>query len=129
MELTILLAKIFGLYMLVMGVAIFMNKKHFVGAIIAVAKERFAQIIAGAFALLIGLWMVNVHNDWSSVPAGIITLLGWIGIAKGFLYLFLPEANLAKVTHYFAERPWYMVDGIIVIALGAYLAAYGYGLL
>jgi len=128
MELTILLAKIFGVYMLLIGVAIFMNRKHFLGAIIAIAKERFAQIIAGAMALLIGLWMINVHNDWSSGPAGLITLIGWIGLAKGVLYLFLPEAQLAKITHVFAERTWYMVDGVIVIVLGAYLAGYGYGL-
>ncbi len=127
MELTILLAKIFGVYMLVMGVAIFMNKKHFVGAIVAIAKERFAQIIAGAVGLLVGLWMVNVHNDWSSVPASLITLLGWTGVAKGFAYLFLPEQKLTKLVHFFAERNWYAIDGAVVIILGAYLAGFGYG--
>ena len=128
MELTILLAKIFGLYMLIMGVAILMNKKHFVGAIIAIAKERFAQIIAGAVALLVGLWMVNVHNDWSSWGAGIVSLIGWIGLAKGFAYLFLPERQLNQIVHQFAERTWYMVDGVLVILLGAYLAGFGFGL-
>lgn len=127
MELTVLLAKIFGVYMLLVGLAILMNRRHVMAGVIALAKERFAQIIAGMLALLLGLFLVNVHNDWSSLPASLVSLIGWMALAKGLLYLFLPEGALGKLVHSLTERSWYLVDGILVILVGLYLAGFGYG--
>lgn len=127
MELTILLSKIFGVYMIVAGLAVFMNRKHLMAGIIGMAKERFAQIMAGIIGLLFGLVMVNIHNDWSTLPASLISLIGWAGLVKGLAYLFLPEKSLTKLMHLFTERSWYLIDGIIVLVVGIYLAGFGYG--
>ncbi len=127
MELTVLLSKIFGVYMVIAGIAVFFNRRHLMAGIIAMAKERFAQLVAGMLALLMGLLIVNIHNDWSSMPASLISLIGWIGLLKGLLYIFLPEAQLAKLMKGFTERAWYTVDGILALLIGLYLAGYGYG--
>ena len=125
--LTILLAKIFGLYMLIAGLAIISNRKHMVLAIIAIAKERSSQLIGGLVALLLGLFIVNIHNDWSMLPASLVSPIGWASVVKGLTYLFLPEAKLTKLMHVLAERKWYMIDGIIAVILGLYLTGFGFG--
>lgn len=128
MELTIFLAKVLGVYMSIIGIAILFRRKHVMLAIFALAKERFAQLIAGTIALLVGLLLVNVHNDWSSTPAAIVSLIGWAAVLKGIFYLFLPEAHLSKVLHALSERSWYLIDGIIVLLVGLYLAGTGFAL-
>lgn len=126
MEVTIFLAKVFGLYMTIMGVAILFRRKHVMLAIFALAKDRFAQLIAGTVALLVGLFLVNLHNAWYSYPAAIVSLIGWASVLKGVFYLFLPEAHLSKVLHVLSERSWYLIDGILVLLVGLYLANYGF---
>lgn len=127
MLLTTLLAKIFGLYMLIAGLAILMNRKHMVLAVIAIAKERSSQLIGGLVALLLGLFIVNIHNDWSVLPASLVSLVGWASVIKGLAYLFLPEATLTKYMHLLAERKWYLIDGLAAVLIGLYLAGFGFG--
>ncbi len=127
MMLTILLAKIFGLYMLIAGLAILMNRKHMVLAVIAIAKERASQLIGGLVALLLGLFIVNIHNDWSMLPAILVSLVGWASVVKGLVYLFLPEAVLTKYMHTLSNRKWYMIDGLAAVVIGLYLTGFGFG--
>lgn len=127
MELTILLSKILGVYMLIAGLAVLMNRRHLMAGIVAMAKERFAQIMAGIIALLFGLVLVNIHNDWSTLPASIVSLIGWAALVKGLFYLFMPEKGLTKLMHALTERSWYLIDGIVILVAGLYLAGYGYG--
>ncbi len=127
MELTILLSKILGAYMLIAGIAVLMNRRHLMAGIVAMAKERFAQIMAGVIALLFGLVLVNIHNDWSTLPASIISLIGWAALLKGLFYLFMPEKGLTKLMHALTERSWYLIDGIVILVAGLYLAGFGYG--
>lgn len=127
MELTVLLSKIFGVYMIIAGIAVFFNRRHLMVGIIAMAKERFAQLVAGILAVLMGLILVNIHNVWSTAPAAVVSLIGWIALLKGLLYLFLPEAQLAKLVKGLTERAWYTVDGVLALLVGLYLAGFGYG--
>ncbi|MBY0110904.1 hypothetical protein K2Y00_02785 [Patescibacteria group bacterium] len=127
MELTVFLAKVFGLYMLIAGIAVLFNRRHIMAGVMAIAKERFAQIIAGTVALFFGLILVNLHNDWSTLPASLVSLVGWFGVAKGVFYLFLPEGKITKLMHMLTDRNWYTVDGVVAIVIGVYLAGFGYG--
>lgn len=129
MELTLFLSKVFGLYMLIAGIAILLRRRHLMLAIAALVEDRYAQVLTGVISLLFGLLLVNVHNDWSTLPAGIISFLGWAGIVKGGVYLFLPEVKLQKLVRTLTNRTWYMVDGLIAVVAGLYLAGIGFGVL
>lgn len=127
MTLTILLAQVFGLYAIITGIAVLANRRHIMLGVAALVEERFAQLVAGLFALLVGSFLVNIHNDWSTLPAGLVSFFGWAALVKGILYLLLPEASLNKVIRKLNQRRWYVVDGIIVALYGLYLAGFGYG--
>lgn len=127
MELTILLAKVFGLYLIVAGVEVFLNRKHLMLGVVAMFKERFAQLLAGMMALLGGLLLVNIHTDWSTLPAGVVSAIGWLILVKGLLYLFVPEVHLAKFVKNFSERSWYTIDGTFALVIGLYLVNFGFG--
>ncbi|HYD93099.1 MAG TPA: hypothetical protein VEB18_01425 [Candidatus Paceibacterota bacterium] len=127
MPLTIFLAQVFGLYMIIAGIAIIANQRNIMLAVAALVEERFSQLLVGVLSLLLGLFLVNSHNDWSTLPAGIVSLIGWLSLVKGIFYLFTPENSLTKIIRKLNQRKWYMIDGIIAILIGAYLAGFGYG--
>jgi len=127
MLLTILLAKVLGLYMLIAGVAVLLRKREFLMAIGAFIEDKSTRLVTALFTLLVGLFLVNLHNDWSTLPASLITLFGWIAIVKGGAYLLLKESTLEKLVKYFYNRKWFVVDGVLAVLLGLYLAGFGFG--
>jgi hypothetical protein len=107
---------------------IFMNRKALMVSVEAMFKERFAQMLASMVALIGGLLFINLYQDWSSLPAGIISALASLIFIKGLLYAFLPEVRLAKLSKVLTERSWYTMDGTLALILGIYLTGFGYGL-
>lgn len=126
--LTLFLARVFGIYLLIAAVMVFANRTALMVGVEAMFKERFAQLLAGMLSLLGGLILINLHQDYSTLAAGIISAFGWLIFAKGLMYAFVPEARLAKLTKLMTERLWYTMDGILALALGLYLTGYSFGL-
>lgn len=129
MGLTFLLARVLGPYILLAGIAVFINRRHIMLGVVALAHEKGAQLTAGLLALFVGLFLVNVHNIWYSLPVGLVSAVGWGAVIKGLVYLFLPEAQLSKIMKALSDRNWYMIDGIVAVVIGLYLTAFGFGLI
>ncbi len=122
------LARVIGVYLVIGGAAVLADRRRLMAAVVALTHERFAQLMAGVFAVFTGLVVVNLHTVWTTLPATLVSLVGWLALIKGILYLVLPERQMEKLMKLFMDRNWYFADGIVVIVLGAYLAGYGYGL-
>ena len=81
------------------------------------------MLILGVITLAAGLAMVLAHNIWSGdALVVVVTLVGWITLIKGLLFLFLPpemEAGffLGQI-HY--QQLFYLY-GAISLVLGIYL--------
>jgi vacuolar-type H+-ATPase subunit I/STV1 len=84
--------------------------------------------IVGLIALAVGLALVLVHNVWcgGALPV-IVTLVGWLTLIKGALFLFLsPEAAAGLFLgglHY--AQLFYLYVAICLI-LGVYLTYGGF---
>lgn len=124
---TILLAKVCGLFLVIVGTAIALSRHEFVNVVADFARERLLRTVVSAIELLAGLFMVMLHNDWSSVPAGIISLFGWMLVVEGVVYLTLPNETVERLTAPFNSPPLYLFGGIAAVAMGVYLAVYGFG--
>ena len=128
MNTTIILARVFGSFLIVIAGAVFLNRKALMRAVTAMFEEPFAEWVAAIVALLGGIAYVNLYEDWSSLPAGILSAIGWLILLKGLLYAFLPSARLAKLTKILNEDTWYTRDGVRALVVGVYLAGFGFGL-
>lgn len=128
METTMILSRIFGVYLIIAGVMVFTNRKALMLGVLSMFKERFAQLLAAMMSLLVGLALINFYQDWSSLASSVLSVIGWLIFLKGLLYAFLPEVRLAKITKLFTERRWYTMDGVLALVVGIYLAGYGYNL-
>jgi hypothetical protein len=124
---TILLSQVFGLYFIIVGAAIVIRRRYFLPVFGAFIEERLTRAIVALIELLAGLFLVVMHNDWSSMPAAIISLLGWITAVEGSAYLLLPDEFVEKMFRALNTTSWYAVSGLLSVLGGLYLAGYGFG--
>jgi uncharacterized membrane protein HdeD (DUF308 family) len=125
--LELFIAKLFGLYLIIMGALVLTKKKSVMPAIMDIAKNRALTLLLGALDLAAGLAIVIIFPDVSMSPVGLISLLGYMSIIEGIVYLSLPVKQVQKMVRSFGNRQWFMASGIVAVLAGIYLAGYGFG--
>ena len=123
------LARLIGLYSILISLAMVTHKQASVETVTALIHNPPLLLLAGVFGVSVGLAMVLGHNVWSggAVPV-VVTLVGWATLAKGLLLLFLPPGAAPEVLlgglHY--EQLFYVYTGVSLL-LGIYLTYGAYG--
>jgi hypothetical protein len=121
---TIFLGRLIGLYCLLIGLTMVMRKQAMVEMVTALIHNPPAAWLAGLLAMTAGLAIVLGHNVWSggALPV-IITLLGWIALLKGLLFLLLPpeaEAGIFLQTLHYEQ--FFNIYTAISLLLGIYVS-------
>jgi len=90
--LTIFLARLIGLFTILVVVLLLLRGSAIIGATVADAPVMFAYAI---ISLAIGIAMILGHNVWSggALPV-VVTAVGWVTLAKGLLLSLLEPAAL-----------------------------------
>ena len=126
MALTILLAKVIGIVLVMIGAAIMIRRDYFLPVFAAYVEQRLVRATMSMIELLAGVFLVVAHNVWSPWPAALITILGWMAVLEATIYLFLPDGWVAKFIATFNTAGWYVVGGMLAIVVGIYLAGFGF---
>ena len=124
---TIFLARLIGLFSLVVSVAMFLHEQAMVEIVTAMVRNPPLLFILGMLGSLAGLAMVLAHNVWSggALPI-VVTLFGWILLIRGTILLLLPPDTLASLMDFIRfERLFYFSAGITLV-LGLYLTYAGF---
>jgi hypothetical protein len=127
MDLTILLARVIGLFLVIVGAAILLRRRYFLSVFGAYPESRLTRAVVSISEVLAGLFLVVMHNQWSTVSAAIITMIGWLVLFEGLLFLFIPDDLAGRFIATFNTEGWYIVGGVLAIGAGAFLAAFGFG--
>lgn len=125
--LELFIAKLFGLYLIIMGALVLTKKKSVMPAVMDIVKNRALTLLLGALDLAAGLAIVILFPEVSMTPTGLISLLGYMAIVEGIVYLSLPVKQVQKMVRSFGNRQWFMASGIVAVLAGIYLAGYGFG--
>jgi uncharacterized membrane protein len=124
---TIFLARLIGLFALVQSAAMFVHKQSLVEAATGLVHERPLLLLLGLIALAAGLAMVLAHNVWSGGPLPVIvTLVGWIILARGVLLLLLTPDAVARLFDAFRFGELFYLYAGIALLLGFYLTWAGF---
>jgi len=126
MDISIFLAKVFGLYFIIMGLAVLKNRGGLNEMISELVNNSSRRLMDGFLILIIGILLVVSHNIWAGGWKILITILGWLTLLKGILRLFLSNEQFAKVVNKFSNPSFYMWSGVISVVLGIYLAYIGF---
>jgi hypothetical protein len=127
MALTILLAKVIGIVLAVIGAMILIRRQHFLSVFAAYAEQRLLRTTMSMIELLAGIFLVVGHNVWSPLPAALITIIGWMAVLEAAIYLLLSDRLVAKFIATFNTATWYVIGGSLAIVVGGYLAGFGFG--
>lgn len=121
---SLFLAKVMGLFMLIVSLTLLINFHTFPKRVKELTKNTLLVFISGFPALLLGLLIVLTHNVWENDPRVIITLLGWLILIKGILRISMPE-KLAGFAARISPRGLFVML-LIILFVGAYLALFGF---
>jgi uncharacterized membrane protein HdeD (DUF308 family) len=129
MELTTLLSQVFGIYLIVGGIAIWYRKSYFAPVLGDFAHDPMMRLIVGTLELVAGLFLVLTHNVWTSAAASLVSLFGWMLVLEGAFYMIASDALVARMYKSLLKPWWFVFGGIFAVLVGAYLTAHGFGLL
>jgi hypothetical protein len=124
---TILLSKVLGLFAIIVGSAMVLKRRQLGEVISTFGRNRTWRVLFSAIELMAGLFLVMMHDDWASAPAIIVSLAGWLAVIESSAYLLLPDRVIEPFITSFSRPGALAVSGVISVAIGLYLAAYGFG--
>jgi hypothetical protein len=127
---TTFLARLIGLYCIIVAVALSTHMQTSLVALDAVVHSPDILLVAGGIALLGGLAMVIGHNIWSGgLRVIVVTVIGWVTLLRAILLLFLPTDAVAALYEVMrVEQRFYFYMAITAL-IGVYLTYAGFAAL
>ncbi len=126
---TLILARILGLYLLAVGLSLILNPALYKRVYSEVVADRTFLFLGALLALIVGATVVSIHNYWVLAWPVIITVLGWWSLVKGFALLSFPD--FVKYFAFLENKSdlFYRIVGLVYGAVGAFLLYQGWSLL
>ncbi|HVS45051.1 MAG TPA: hypothetical protein VMS32_00090 [Verrucomicrobiae bacterium] len=127
-ERTAFLAKLIGIYCILVALPMAVNKQATLQMVTAAVNNAPVLFFVGLAVVAAGLALILSHNVWSggAVPI-IVTLVGWLTLLKGLLFLFLPPPAAAGISVWGSSyQQYYYFDVALAFVLGVYLTYGGF---
>ena len=125
MDVSIFLAKIFGIYLVIIGLVYFFKRDFLRQVLRDVYKNSAVVAISAVLNILIGLLIVLNHNIWEFSWKLVVTLIGYLSLFKGVFNLFAPQVG-QNLVQKILKKDLFVYSGVISLALGVYLLYHGY---
>ena len=125
---TLFLSRLLGLFYLICGLAMIVHKHAYLDAVSKLTSNPTALFLVSLLIVIAGLAMILAHNVWSkSAPAVMVSLVGWLTLLKGVVYLLLPAKWMQAFFQaaFNSDVYFYSAAGFLLL-LGAYLAYEGF---
>ncbi len=120
--LTLYIAKVLGLYLIAIAVAMMIHRRAVVAAIDAWIVQPPLMLFMEVITLGIGLAMVVGHQIWSGgALALVVTLAGWSALLKGAIFLFAGQERTVQLYKALRFDKYFNAYMGVSLALGLYL--------
>lgn len=107
----------FGCFYIVLGLSAFLAQKSWEDFIDLFVENDAISLIMGILVLPISLFIIFFYNDWSSISAIILMVIGYLALLKS-IFLLLRPALVQKFLKMEFVRKWLWLDGLSGIVLG-----------
>ena len=126
MELSIILAKMVGLYCLVLSISVLLNFQRIPSLVEDFIRDEVMINVSGIIALIIGIIIVVLHPvitfDWRFI----ITAFGWGAFLIGIVSLLIPELAIKIFNMPVEHRGLFVIFCIVNFACGVVLLKQGF---
>jgi hypothetical protein len=103
MSSTAFLARLIGLFIVVIALAILINRRGMIAAFESLSRHGDTLLVVELISLGVGLAIVISHEVWTTVLGVIVSLLGWFILLRALILLLLPPERIAEL---FALVSW-----------------------
>lgn len=124
MELSIFLAKLLGLYMLLIATIWLVHKNRFDASIKEIISSKGLIAFSGVMNIILGLAIAIGHPIWQLGWMGLITLLGYIMIFSGIARLVFTEEVQKHMLNITSKGRLIVIS--VLIILGGFLTYSGF---
>jgi len=124
MGLSIFLAKLLGVYLLIIAADMLFRKSELEKAVKDFASSKGLLVFSGSISLFVGLAIIFGHPIYEKNWHGLITLLGYLLVIRGVMRFAFPSYLQKKFASLFHKRYWLVF--IILLVLGFYLTYMGF---
>lgn len=125
---TLVLAQLFGLYLFIMAIILACKADYYRAQINKIDPNSFGILLSGSFGLLLGLFLVSLHNFWGGIRVDIVSLFFWFIVIKSILVLSFPLEVVTYAQRMCNSNGYYLMVAIYGV-LGMILLACGYTVL
>jgi len=126
MDSSILLARLMGPYIILIGASLMLNQKIFRKIMEDFPKNPSLVFITGLLTFVAGLATLLFHNMWVADWRVLITIFGWIALIKGIMLVVLPGTLLKTTKIYSDNFKLVLIPWGIMILIGIFLMVKGY---
>jgi hypothetical protein len=121
-ELSILISKIIAVIYLSSGIAVLLGQLNFNNITRDFDKSPALTFVAGSLGIIIGIVLVEYHNNWFNNWTVLITIISWFFLIGGIIVVIFPK-SLSYLSKY--NQPT-LVWGIFMICIGLLFGYFGF---
>lgn len=123
---SVMFAKVFGLYFLAVAALALLRPYRMKNLYDRVSKDENFIFLGALIALLLGAFVISVHNLWVWKWPLLITIIGWWGLIKGYMLIIYPESIKFFAFIQNRSNTFYRILGVIWFILAAVLLYFGW---
>lgn len=124
MDVSIFLAKLLGIYLLIVAFELLFRKKEVEGVAKDFASSKGLISLSGSLSLFFGLAIIISHPIFIPSWQGVISAFGCLLIIRGLFRLTFPSRVQKNLTSSFHR--WYWIVFLITLFVGLFLTAAGF---
>lgn len=126
MSISIFLAKIIGLYFIIIGLFTLLRYQDLEAAVKSLVGQKGTILLLAIITLMVGLLLVVSHNIWVFDWRLIITLIAWLIFIGGIFRLFFQD-NIVRIWMWWIDhKNYFLGTTIFFFLIGCYLAYKGF---
>lgn len=125
---SIFLSRLFWPLFIIVVVSFLLNRDSYKKVIVSAISESqtFTMFMLSYFRMGFWLFLVLIHNQWSTFPEILVSLLWVLVLVKGLVYLFFPSFVLKQTVSYLKNSTWMTISLTIWLFRWLLLTYYGY---
>lgn len=129
MDISIFLAKVMGLYFIIISLSLLIIKNRMKSIISGIFRNSSLQFVMGFIILIIGLLLVISHNIWTNSWQVLITIIAWLTLIKGILNLSFPKIIEKMTTPFLKSKILPYVSIMLNFLVGVFLCYHAFCIL
>lgn len=125
MEISQFLAKFLGLYIFLMSLPLLISPHVIRGRYESFLNDEAVMKLAGIVTVLLGSFLVILHNLWVYDWRLLVTLVSWVVLIEGITIVYFPGQS-RSVFRRMAQKVPMIISGSIGLAIGLVLIFMGF---